>query len=492
VTQARVHAAFGTLPLYFIENQGQVDRRVTYYVQGHDTTVYFTPTGVTLALTGPAAPPPAGGPPGLARPAGLRSLRDPEGARERWAVKLDFVGTNPEARPRGQDPTPAVVSYFKGPRAQWKPGLRTYARLVYPELWPGIDLVFAGTAGRLKYTFLLHPGADPARIRLAYRGATAITLTGAGALDVSTPVGGFRDDRPSAYQEVDGRQVAVAAAYALDPAAPAGTQGYGFRLGPYDRDRPLVIDPAILVYAGYIGGVGEDQGLGIAVDSAGSAYVTGFTTSPEATFPETVGPDLSFNGGTFDAFVAKVNAAGTGLVYAGYIGGAGDDAGAGIAVDSAGSAYVTGVTNSPATTFPVVEGPDLSFNGGTFDAFVARIAEAGPSGKVTGGGQITVTGRRSSFGFNAKQDGGTASGHVNYLNHATRAHLDCAVTAVTELSATRAKFSGTCSSKSAAGSFTAEVEDNREPGKNADRFTIMYGGNTDDDTVSSGNIRIHK
>jgi hypothetical protein len=189
--------------------------------------------------------------------------------------------------------------------------------------------------------------------------------------------------------------------------------------------------------------------------------------------------------------VAKVNAAGTGLVYAGYIGGAGDDAGAGIAVDSAGSAYVTGVTNSPATTFPVVEGPDLSFNGGTFDAFVARIAEAGPSGKVTGGGQITVTGRRSSFGFNAKQDGGTASGHVNYLNHATRAHLDCAVTAVTELTATTAKFSGTCSN-SAAASFTAEVEDNREPGKNADRFTIMYGGNTDDDTVSSGNIRIHK
>ncbi|HEV8662355.1 MAG TPA: hypothetical protein VGT06_04320, partial [Candidatus Methylomirabilis sp.] len=343
VTQARVHAAFGTLPLYFIENQGQVDRRVTYYVQGHDTTVYFTPTGVTLALTGPAAPPPAGGPPGLARPAGLRSLRDPEGARERWAVKLDFVGTNPEARPRGQDPTPAVVSYFKGPRAQWKPGLRTYASLIYPELWPGIDLVFAGTAGRLKYTFLLHPGADPARIRLAYRGATAVTLTGAGALDVSTPVGGFRDEQPSAYQEVDGRQVAVAAAYALDPAAPAGTQGYGFRLGPYDRDRPLVIDPAILVYAGYIGGVGEDQGLGIAVDSAGSAYVTGFTTSPEATFPETVGPDLSFNGGTFDAFVAKVNAAGTGLVYAGYIGGAGEDQGLGIAVDSAGSAYVTGV-----------------------------------------------------------------------------------------------------------------------------------------------------
>jgi hypothetical protein len=132
-----------------------VDGRIAYYVQGRDTTVYFTPEGLTIAITGPSAQPPTRG------PVALRAPAEPDRARRRWAVKLDFVGANPAARPRGQDPTPAVISYFKGPREQWKAGLKTYASLVYSDLWPGIDLVFTGTASHLKYTFLIQPGADP-------------------------------------------------------------------------------------------------------------------------------------------------------------------------------------------------------------------------------------------------------------------------------------------------------------------------------------------
>ena len=358
----RAHEALGKLPLYFVENQGQVDPRVAYYLQGGDTTVYFTPEGLTIALTGPAAGP-------------SRTSAGPGGGRQRWAVKLDFVGADVGTRPRGEEATPATVSYFKGARAQWRTGVGTYASLVYPGVWPGIDLVFAGTASRLKYTFLLHPGADPDRIKLAYRGASAVTLTGTGELDVSTPVGGFRDEAPYAYQEVDGRRVEVAAAYAMAPATP-GVRGYGFTLGPYDKAAPLVLDPAMFVYSGYAGGLGNESGRAIAVDGAGNAYVTGETTSSEATFPETVGPDLSFNGAT-DAFVAKVNAAGTALVYAGYVGGSGLDQGLGIAVDGAGNASVTGVTgSSEAAGFPVTGGPDVTHNGNE-DAFVARVNAAG-------------------------------------------------------------------------------------------------------------------
>jgi uncharacterized repeat protein (TIGR01451 family) len=376
VMKTRAHEAFRNLPLYFIENRGQVHARVAYYVQGRNTSVYFTPGGVTIALTGPAASQPADGHRGVARPVSFRTSADSEDARQRWAVKLDFVGANPDVRPRGQEPTPAVISYFKGSREQWKAGLGTYASLVYRDLWPGIDLVFTGTINRLKYTFLIHPGADPERIKLAYRGATAVTLTGGGELDVSTPVGGFRDERPYAYQEVEGRRVEVTSAYALDREAAIGVQGYGFRLGSYDRAKALVLDPAMLVYAGYIGGTGEDVSLGIAVDSAGNAYVAGWTTSSEATFPVNGGPDLTFNAGGEDAFVAKVNPAGTALVYAGYIGGADRDVGRGIAIDSGGNAYVTGWTFSSEATFPVTVGPDLTFNGGQ-DAFVAKVNALG-------------------------------------------------------------------------------------------------------------------
>jgi beta-propeller repeat-containing protein len=113
-------------------------------------------------------------------------------------------------------------------------------------------------------------------------------------------------------------------------------------------------------------------GTGIALDGTGNAYMTGFTSSTEASFPVTGGPDLTYNGGS-DAFVAKVKADGTGLDYATYIGGSGNDKGLGIAVDSQGSAYVTGSTASTEASFPVTVGPDLTYNGDPYDAFVAKI-----------------------------------------------------------------------------------------------------------------------
>ncbi len=292
----------------------------------------------------------------------------------RWAVKLDFVGANAEVRLEGVERTPAVVSYFKGASFEGQTGLPTYSRVAYRDLWPGVDLIYSGTVNRLKYQFVLHPGADPAVIRLAYRGAN-VALNDAGQLEVSTPVGGFRDDKPYVYQERGGRRVAIPAAYSVDPAASEERVRYGFALGEYDASRVLIIDPSVLIYAGYIGGTALDRGADVAVDSAGNAYVTG-ETAGTAGFPALAGPDLTLNGDS-DAFVAKVNAAGTALVYAGYLGGNGADRGASIAVDGAGAAYITGETESEATTFPTLLGPDLTFNGGTLDAFVAKINAAG-------------------------------------------------------------------------------------------------------------------
>src|SRR5262249_41076915 len=176
--------------------------------------------------------------------------------------------------PLGQDLTPAIFSYFKRPQAQWMTGLRTYSSVVYPDLWPGIDLVYGDGGNRLKYAFHVKPGADPAQIRFAYRGATAVVLD-RGRLEVSTPLGGFTDDRPYAYQEVDGRRVEIATRYEKD----AGQHSYAFDVADYDRSRPLVLDPGFLVYSGYIGGAGLDLANAIAVDSAGNAYVAGTTTS---------------------------------------------------------------------------------------------------------------------------------------------------------------------------------------------------------------------
>jgi hypothetical protein len=418
--RARVQAVLATLPLYFIENRGQLDDRVAYYVQGRDTAVYFTAEGVTFALTGPAS---GAGAVGADRrravhPVAWGSASDSDGARQRWGVSLEFVEANPEVRPIGQEPTPARISYFKGPEAQWKTGLPTYSQVIYQELWPGIDLVYSGTAGGLKQTFLVKPGADPRRIKLAYRGATEVRLTQAGEVEVSTPVGGFRDAKPVSYQEVDGQRVDVATDYVLEGSPESDRHAYGFTLGAYDPSRPLVLDPVVLVYAGYIGGAEWDYGLAIAVDAGGNAYVTGVTTSTEATFPVTVGPDLTFNGGGADAFVAKVSADGTSLLYVGYLGGAGQDGGCAIAVDAAGNAYVSGVTSSTEATFPVTVGPDLTHNG-DYDAFVAKVSADGTrllyAGYIGGAnGDGACGGIAVDTVGNAYVTGGTASSEATF------------------------------------------------------------------------------
>jgi hypothetical protein len=195
-------------------------------------------------MVGPSSPPPDDRPP--RQPAlSLTEGEPPAGAR-RWAFRLEFVDANRQVQPTGSNLTPAVISYFKGPQDQWKAGLRTYQGVVYADLWPGIDLEYSGTVNRLKYRFVVRPGADPAQIQLAYRGVTALRVNGNGQLEVLTPLGTFRDDRPYAYQEVNGQQIAVDVAYALGTGRdPQST--YAFQLGPYDPGQPLIIDPSQLL-----------------------------------------------------------------------------------------------------------------------------------------------------------------------------------------------------------------------------------------------------
>ncbi len=278
---SRLKEAATKLPLYFIENRGQADPRVAYYVQGSDTSVYFTRAGITFALTSPAKSE-ASAAAALAAEGGRARTAS---ARERWAVKLDFVGANPDAKPAGGDRTSAVVSYFKGDRAAWKTGLPTYGRVVYANLWPGIDLVYTGAGGQLKYTFVVKPGGDTKRIRLAYRGATAVGVSPEGRLAVSTPVGGLEEDTPYVYQEAGEARVEVEAAYALEAEEAGGTRRFGFRVGPYDHDKPLILDPVVLAYCGFIGGSSGEGATGVAVDGSGNAYVTGNTGSSEAPAP---------------------------------------------------------------------------------------------------------------------------------------------------------------------------------------------------------------
>jgi hypothetical protein len=451
---SKVDISFGKIPLYFIPNEGQVDGRVVYYVQGRDKTIYFTPEGLTFVLSGAQESEPVrlDDTHGQERPgaknAGIRGVWGSSGmfldeemrgiaprpklsepaARptpQRWAVKLDFVGANPEVKPAGVEETGAVISYFKGKPEEWKTGLPAYSKILYEDLWPGVDLIFYGIFDRMKYEFIVHPGADPSQVRMAYRGAESVSLTDGGRLVVNTPVGGFEDDVPVAWQEKEGARARVFVSYVLEARAEDrpqdrssvsnkalaegeagqrnGVHVYGFKTGKYDRTLPLVLDPAVIIYCGYIGGSENDNGRGTAVDGSGNAYVTGYTLSAQATFPKLSGPDLSYNG-NHDAFVAKVNPSGTALLYCGYIGGAENDDGQGVAVDGSGNAYVTGQTSSSQATFPMLYGPDLTYNGG-LDAFVAKVNPSGTG--LLYCGYIGGSANDSAFGIAVDGSGNT-------------------------------------------------------------------------------------
>jgi len=162
-TGVQIDETFGSMPLYFIANQGQADERVAYYVQGADASLYFTSDGVTIVMSRALEAEGEGGAPG----SGVQRSLDLPAGMQRWVLKLDFVGASPLVRMEGEDRSQAVVSYFKGRPQEWHAGVPVFTRLVYHDLWEGIDLAFSGKGEHLKYEFILQPGVDPGQVHLA-------------------------------------------------------------------------------------------------------------------------------------------------------------------------------------------------------------------------------------------------------------------------------------------------------------------------------------
>jgi hypothetical protein len=350
---------YSKLPIAFVENRGQTDSRVRYYAQGNRYAFFLTSRDVVLSFADAAS---------------TRQL----------ALKLRFVGGNDHAAPEGLERASGEVNYLHGnDPAGWQTQLPRFEQIVYRDLWPGIDLQLRDVAGTLKYEFRVRPGANPADIQLAYDGADALSVDSTGAMLINTAMGVLKDAAPVSYQTIDNTRMPVESAYALATGANGPSMGYAFTVGAYRADRELVIDPG-LEYSTFLGGAAHEIGAGIKVDANGNAYVVGTTQSPN--FPTTAGAfdRTGATSNSLEAFVTKVNPAGTALVYSTFIGGGNFEWGRGIAVDAAGNAYVTGQTKS--SNFPTTGGAfDRTFNVDTcprcgidqYDAFVLKLNAAG-------------------------------------------------------------------------------------------------------------------
>jgi hypothetical protein len=274
-------------------------------------------------------------------------------------VEIVFAGSASGVPPVLAGSAEARLTFMRGDSPQ---GLRTMAAhtsLRYTGLYPDIDLVYGSSEGRLKAEFHVAPGADPSSIRLRYSGSP--WLDGAGNLVVDVDGGVFREDAPIAYQEIAGQRVPVGASFALS----AGE--VGFRIGPYDREHPLIIDPT-LTFSTLFGGSGSTVNA-LAIDSAGNTYVAGCTDSTAPTVNAVQGG----NKGRTEAFAGKLRPDGT-LMYATYLGGSGSDCATGIAVDTTGAATVVGWTTS--SNFPAAGAYQPRLQGGR-DGFVTRLGPLG-------------------------------------------------------------------------------------------------------------------
>ena len=392
------------LPLAFEQNVGQADAAFDFLAHG---------SGYAVGLTG-----------------GDALLAIDNGATNQ-IIRLDVLDKNVAPAATGQNELQSKSNYLIGGQDQWHTDIANYGAVDYAQIYDGIDLRYYGNGRQLEYDFSVHPGADVGAIRLKFDGVQQLTLAPNGDLALTLDDAGHTIffKAPVAYQDGPAGREAVASHYVIHQ---DGT--VGFELDAYDATRTVVIDPTLsygtylggtgtdvangidvdsagnvyvagytkssgilggllglgggndafvtklsptlnsVVYTTYVGGAADDVGTAIAVDASGEAYVTGYTKS--AAFPTVSAYQSSLNGGQ-DAFVLKLNAAGDTLLYSTFLGGSGgSDTAWAIAVDSAGSAYVTGLASS--ADFPKTAGVvDTSYGGG--EAFVTKLSSTGTS-----------------------------------------------------------------------------------------------------------------
>jgi hypothetical protein len=317
-------ATYGKLPLAFEANRGQTDGQVKFLSRGPGYTLFLTPSEAVLSLRRP----------------------DEKG----HALRVKLLGAEPDPQITGRDRLPGVSNYFIGrDRSKWRRNVPRYAKVGYQGVYPGIDLVFYGTnQRRMEYDFVVAPGADPGAIALGFEGAERLELDSAGDLVVHMAGGEVRFLKPVVYQEQDGARRTVEGRYTvtsenrvgfkvaaydrtkpliIDPVLAYSTylggtdiengrglavdaQGSAYVTGD-TRSADFPVSPGAaqevhaggtqdvfvtkftpdggdIVYSTYVGGSGQDFGLGgIAVDGAGHAYVVADTRSTD--FPTTWG-----------------------------------------------------------------------------------------------------------------------------------------------------------------------------------------------------------
>jgi hypothetical protein len=189
----------------------------------------------------------------------------------RTRLQIPWIGANRQATIAGENKLPGHSSYLRGSNeAGWLRGIARFARVRYEQLYPGINLLFYGNGDELENDYVLEAGADPSPI--AFRFDRSVRVTSSGDLDIILGTSAIRLQKPIAQEEfgINGQQVPVKFALLRNGVV-------SLRVGAYDRNRPLVIDP-VFGFSTYLAGTGNDQITAVTTEAAGNLYVADSTT----------------------------------------------------------------------------------------------------------------------------------------------------------------------------------------------------------------------
>jgi len=406
--QAHIKEALHDTPTMFVENVGQFANAARFQARAAGRTLWLAEDGLWVTAFEPKDNRAQEPDQDLLPPLHTSTSRAAKGIN----VKISFPGANLHPRLEPFHRLDTRVSYFAGnDPARWHSDVPVWGGVRYVDLYPGVDLEITGPESRGTWRLVTRDSQlAVSDVRLQVEGVEGVGLDGdrlclrTAIGDLVLPLLAVEGAAPAAPPAISGPEPGtfqVASPFSLAPPLP--------RFSARAQD-----NPDALLYATFLGGSDRDMGSDIAVDGDGAAYVTGYIHSSD--FPTTTAAfDTTFNGGTSDTFVVKVNPSATGLAYASFLGGSDNEYGYGIAVDDAGAAYVTGKTDS--SDFPTTPGAlDTTYNSGYEDAFVVKVnpsgtelayasflggsgSDSGSGIAVDGDGAAYVTGNTSSSGF---------------------------------------------------------------------------------------------
>lgn len=272
------------------------------------------------------------------------------------AYSVDFVGGNLAATIVKKDSTLAYFNYFLGnDKSKWATDVRGFKHITYQNIYNGIDFVIYSTE-ELKYDFIVRPNANPNNISLKYNGADNLEIKN-GRLIITTSVNTITEEKPYAYQLVNGKKVEIICNYVLKN----NQLSFQFPTG-YDKTKELIIDPT-LIFSAFSGSFSNNFGYSATFDSKGFLY-SGSSAFGNA-YPTTLGAySTTFNGGGDDIAISKFDTSGTFLIYSTFLGGNNAELPHSLIVNSFDEVFVLGTTSSP--NYPTTTNAyDNTFNGGT-------------------------------------------------------------------------------------------------------------------------------